>query len=397
MAPFAPGMRFGVFLAPFHPVHENPQLALRRDFELVEWLDHLGYDEAWIGEHHSAGYEIIASPELFIAAAAERTERIKLGTGVSSLPYHHPLMLADRINQLDHMTRGRTMFGMGPGALPSDAFMMGIDVLRQRDMMDEAIGVLAPLMRGETVTHKSDWFELRDARLQLAPYTRPHIEMCVASQVSPAGARAAGKHGLGLLSIGATTTGGFNALALNWKICTDRAAEFGREVHRSAWRLVGPMHIAETKAKARENVRFGLALWLKYFQEVAALPLAPAGSVDNAIDALVASGLAVVGDPDDAIAQLERLESQSGGFGCFLHLAHNWADWNETKRSYELFARYVMPRFQHVNDLREKSLTYAIENRGRIMAEAGGAIMKEIQKHATEQQAKQAANTTPNA
>src|SRR5262249_39321764 len=104
---FAPGLRFGIFLAPFHPVHENPQLALRRDFELIEWLDHLGYDEAWIGEHHSAGYEIIASPELFIAAAAERTERIRLGTGVSSLPYHHPLMLADRINQLDHMTRGR--------------------------------------------------------------------------------------------------------------------------------------------------------------------------------------------------------------------------------------------------------------------------------------------------
>jgi limonene 1,2-monooxygenase len=163
----------------------------------------------------------------------------------------------------------------------------------------------------------------------------------VASQVSPAGARAAGKHGLGLLSIGATSTGGFNALAMNWQICTDKAAEHGRAVERSAWRLVGPMHVAETREKARENVRFGLEKWLYYFQEIAALPLAPAGSVDNAIDALIASGLAVIGDPDDAIAQLERLEKQSGGFGCFLHLAHNWADWAETKRSYELFARYV--------------------------------------------------------
>ena len=260
---FPPAMRFGIFIAPFHPVDENPDLALRRDFELVEWLDQLGYDEAWIGEHHSAGYEIIASPELFIAAAAERTKHIKLGTGVSSLPYHHPLMLADRINQLDHQTRGRTIFGVGPGALPSDAFMMGIDVLKQRDMMDEAIGVLVPLLRGETVTHKSDWFELRDARLQLAPFTRPHIEICVASQVSPAGARAAGKHGVGLLSIGATSTGGFNALAMNWQICSDRATEFGHEAQRNAWRLVGPMHIAETKEKARENVRFGLANWLE--------------------------------------------------------------------------------------------------------------------------------------
>ena len=117
--PFSPAMRFGIFIAPFHPLGENPHLALRRDLELVEWLDQLGYDEAWIGEHHSAGYEIIASPELFIAAAAERTRHIRLGTGVSSLPYHHPLMLADRIIQLDHMTRGRVMFGVGPGALPS--------------------------------------------------------------------------------------------------------------------------------------------------------------------------------------------------------------------------------------------------------------------------------------
>ncbi len=120
-------MRFGAFIAPFHPTDENPTLALERDLELVQWMDKLGYDEAWIGEHHSAGYEIIASPEVFIATAAERTRQIRLGTGVSSLPYHHPLMLADRINQLDHITRGRVMFGVGPGALPSDAIMMGIE------------------------------------------------------------------------------------------------------------------------------------------------------------------------------------------------------------------------------------------------------------------------------
>src|SRR5215470_4648934 len=210
-------LRFGAFIAPFHPVDENPDLALRRDFELVEWLDQLGYDEAWIGEHHSAGYEIIASPEVFIAAAAERTRHIRLGTGVSSLPYHHPLMLADRINQLDHQTRGRVMFGVGPGALVSDAFMMGIPPTKQRDMMDEALGVLVRLLRGEEVTHKSDWFELAGARLQMTPYSRPSVEMAVANQVSPTGARAAGRHGLGVLSLGATSTAGFNALASNWK------------------------------------------------------------------------------------------------------------------------------------------------------------------------------------
>lgn len=382
-------LRFGAFVAPFHPVDENPERALARDMELVEWMDHLGFDEAWIGEHHSGGYEIIASPEVFIAAAAERTKHVRLGTGVSSLPYHHPLMLADRIMQLDHMTRGRVMFGVGPGALPSDAFMMGIDVSRQRDMMDEAIGVLVPLLRGETVTHESDWFTLREARLQLAPYTRPHVEMCVASQVSPAGARAAGKHGLGLLSIGATTTGGFNALAANWQICEERALEFGHVADRDAWRLVGPMHVAETREQAYEDVRFGLEKWLYYFREVGALPLAPPDTgTEGAIEAITGSGLAVIGDPDDAIAQLERLEQQSGGYGCFLLMDHNWAEWARKKRSYELIARYVMPRFQGLNEGREGSMKWAASNRPTFIGAAANAINAEIQKHVKEKQEK---------
>jgi limonene 1,2-monooxygenase len=373
-------LRFGAFIAPFHPVDENPSRALERDMALVEWMDQLGYDEAWIGEHHSSGYEIIASPELFIAMASQRTRHVRLGTGVSSLPYHHPLMLADRIMQLDHMTRGRVMFGVGPGALPSDAFMMGIEVARQRDMMDEAIGVLVPLLQGETVTHRSDWFTLNEARLQLPPFTLPHVEICVASQVSPAGARAAGKHGLGLLSIGATTTGGFNALAANWDVCTGRAREFGRTVHRSQWRLVGPMHVAETREQALADVRFGLEKWLYYFREIAALPLAPQGGFDDAVEAITGSGLAVIGDPDDACAQLERLEQQSGGYGCFLLMDHNWADWERKKKSYELIARYVMPRFQGLNAAREASMKWAASNRPTFMGAVGNAINAEIQK-----------------
>jgi len=388
MSNFRTPLRFGIFLAPFHPVTEGPDQALQRDFELVEWLDTLGYDEAWIGEHHSAGMEIIASPEVFIAAAAERTRHIRLGTGVSSLPYHHPLMLADRIMQLDHQTRGRVMLGMGPGSLPSDAFMMGIDPLRQRDMMDEAISVLVPLLRGETVTRKTDWFTLAEAQLQLAPFTRPHVEMAVAASVSPAGPRAAGTHGLGLLSIGATTKGGFNALATAWQIVGEKAAEHGQTVDRRNWRLVGPMHVAESREQARENVRFGIGEWLRYFQDVAALPLAPPGNLDDAIDALVGSGMAVIGSPDDAIAQIQRLEEQSGGFGCFLQMAHNWADFEATKRSYELIARYVMPRFQDTNVNRKASMEWATKNRPQFMGAVTQAIGNELQKHVQEQAAK---------
>jgi len=380
---------FGIFLAPFHPVRENPTLSLRRDFELIERLDELGYDEAWIGEHHSGGYEIIASPEIFIAAAAERTEHIRLGTGVVSVPYHHPLMVADRIMQLDHQTRGRAMFGIGPGALPSDAFMMGIDVARQREMMDEAIGALVPLLRGERVDMETDWFRLKGAQLQLRPYTRPHIEIAVASQVSPAGARAAGKYGLSMLSIGATSQGGFNALASNWEICENRAAEFGSTVDRNRWRLVGPFHIADTREQARKDVQFGLEAWMDYFRRVAALPLAPDGSIDDAVDALIATGLAVIGTVDDAIAQIERLQTQSGGFGCLLQMAHEWADRDATLRSYELFARYVMPRFQGSTAGTTRSRDWAAENRPTFIGAAMSAVQTEIIRHAEEREEKQ--------
>lgn len=380
-------MRFGAFLAPFHPLDENPTLAIERDIELVQHMDRLGYDEAWIGEHHSAGYELIASPEIFIATLAERTKHIKLGTGVSSLPYHHPLMLADRINQLDHITRGRVMFGVGPGALPSDAFMMGIEVAKQRDMMDEALDAIAALLRGETVNMKTDWFTLNNARLQMTPYSRPSVEIAVASQVSPTGANAAGRHGAGLLSIGATSAGGFNALATNWAICEDTAKDNGKTVDRNDWRLVGPVHIAETREKARENVRFGLEKWLYYFREVAALPLAPTDGSDP-VDALIASGMAVIGTPDDAIAQIERLQEQSGGFGAFLQMGHNWADFENTKKSYEMMARYVFPKFQNLNSAREESLNWAKDNRetfmGQAMMAVGSRVAQHIEKKGTE-------------
>lgn len=376
-------MRFGAFIAPFHPVNENPTLALERDIELVQWLDKLGYDEAWIGEHHSAGFEIIASPELFIATLAERTRQIKLGTGVSSLPYHHPLMLADRINQLDHVTRGRVMFGVGPGALPSDAVMMGIEIAKQRDMMDEALDVLVPLLRGETVNKKTDWFTLHDAHLQMTPYSRPSVEIAVASQISPTGARAAGRHGVGLLSIGATTAGGFNALSSNWAIAEQMAHDRGTTVDRSKWRLVGPVHIAETREKARQDLAFGFAEWLHYFTKVVALPVAPADAADP-IDAIVQSGLAVVGTPDDAIAQIERLQKQSGGFGAFVLLAHNWASWENTKNSYELFARYVAPKFQGLNTGRETSFEWARDNQDDFIGRARQAVNVRIARHIDE-------------
>ena len=376
-------LRFGIFMAPFHPSGQNPTLALERDLELIVRLDELGYDEAWIGEHHSAGLEIIASPEVFIAAAAQRTNHIRLGTGVSSLPYHHPLILADRIVQLDHMTRGRTMFGVGPGALPSDAYMMGIPPDTQRIRMEESLGAIIQLLTSdEPVNMETDWFTLKDARLQLRPYTYPHFEIAVAATVSPAGPRTAGRYGAGLLSLGATSMGGFAVLGDHWKVWNDQAKEYGHTVDRSAWRLVGPMHIAPTREQAFKEVEYGIYDWIDYFQNVVALPLAPEETDPRKWpQALVESGTAVIGTPDDAVAQLERLTKQSGGFGCYMLMANDWAERQACLNSYELLAKEVFPHVQRSADRAVASREWCRTDHDTLIGGAMNAVAKEIERY----------------
>jgi limonene 1,2-monooxygenase len=343
-------LRFGIFLAPFHPAGENPTTALQRDLQLVQHLDDLGYDEAWIGEHHSAGSEIIAAPEIFIAAAAERTRRIRLGTGVISLSYHNPLWVAERIVLLDHLTRGRVMLGVGPGSLPTDSAMIGLNPTDTRELLDENLDIVMRLLRGdEPVTATTRTHQLIDARLHLRPYSDPLFDVAVAAVASPTGPRLAGRHGVGLLSIGATLTKeGFDALAHHWNVMEERAATFGTTVDRAAWRLVGLMHVAETREQAYRDVEHGIEQWFRYFQKVAAFPqmAVEGGDVREMIDFVNEAGIGAIGTPDDAAAQVQRLVDQSGGFGAMLLLAHEWADPQATQRSYELVAQHVMPRFQ---------------------------------------------------
>ncbi|HWA04739.1 MAG TPA: LLM class flavin-dependent oxidoreductase [Rhizomicrobium sp.] len=382
-------LRNGIFLAPFHPVDEDPTLCIQRDLELIEHLDRLGYEEAWVGEHHSAGYEIIASPEVFIAAAAERTKRIMLGTGVVSLPYHSPLMTANRIIQLDHQTRGRVMFGVGPGLLPSDAFSMGIDPSTQRDRMVEGIEVILKLFAGERVTQKSDWFNLVDATCQLRPYTWPHPEIAVASSVTPSGGKLAGRHGFGMLCVAATQMGGYDALAINWDVANKTAAENGRTMDPQKLRLVGPVHIAETREKAFENIKFGFHKWQDYFAGIAAVAGRQAMEAQS-IDDLIKQGVIVVGTPDDAVAQIQRLQKKQGEFGCFLQLAHNWADFEATKKSYEMWQRYVTPVIHKANEARAIAFDWARDNKERFIGAAMSAAMQTIARHHEEEAKKNA-------
>lgn len=342
-------MKFGIFMAPFHAPGHNPTLSLESDLDLIAHLDRLGFDEAWVGEHHSAGSEIIASPEIFIMAAAARTARIKLGTGVVSLPYHNPLWVAERMVLLDHLTRGRVMLGVGPGALPTDAAMLGLEPPQMRPLLEEYLPILVHLLtRVDPISFESTRLTLKDARLHLRPYSDPLFDLAVAAVASPSGAMLAGRFGAGLLSLGATVAVGMDVLAHHWTVQEQEAATHAQVADRSKWRLVGLMHLSESDHQAREDVRYGMEQWFRYFQDVAAFPqMAVIGSkLDEMID-FVNNGLGVVGTPDRMVDQIRSLVAQSnGGFGVYLVLAHNWANPDATKRSFELFARHVMPHFQ---------------------------------------------------
>jgi limonene 1,2-monooxygenase len=339
---------FGLFLAPFHAMGESPTLSLERDLELISWVDTLGYDEAWVGEHHSSGWETIASPELFLAVAAERTRHIRLGTGAVSLPYHHPLMVADRIVLLDHLTRGRINFGVGPGGHISDALMLGLDPAVLRDRMAESLEIIVRLMtQTEPISAQSEWFTLVDAVLQLRPYQHPTPPLAVTSMESPAGMRLAGRLGAGVLSLTvAKATGGSVDLRAQWAEAEHSAEAAGTRVDRRDWRLVIPVHIAETRRQAIDQTREGGARhMLEYVEATTGRPCPVRGPREKIVEQMAELGAWVIGTPDDLVAALTRLRQMSGGFGTVLFWGHEWAPFDAVKRSHELIARYVVPQF----------------------------------------------------
>ncbi len=389
-----PPLRFGVFITPFHPIGQSPTVALEYDMERVVALDRLGFDEAWFGEHHSGGYELIACPEVFIAAAAERTKHIRLGTGVVSLPYHHPLMVADRWVLLDHLTRGRVMFGAGPGALPSDAYMMGIDPVEQRRMMQESLEAILALFRAapsERVDRHSDWFTLRDAQLHIRPYTWPYPEISTAAMISPSGPRLAGALGTSLLSLSMSVPGGYAALENTWEVVREQAGKVGREEpDRTGWRVLSIMHVADTREQAINDCTYGLQDFANYFGAAGFVPLS--NSVDGEsqtpyefVEDYAAKGNCCIGTPDDAIAHIEDLLERSGGFGTLLMLGHDWASPEATYHCYDLMARKVIPHFKGQLEASRSSHDWAKGRRDELIGRAGEAVVKAITEHVAEQ------------
>jgi limonene 1,2-monooxygenase len=368
-------MKFGFFIAPFHRMGENPTLCYERDLETVEWAEKVGYDEVFVGEHHSAGWEIIPSPEVFIANAAARTRRIKLGTGVVSIPYHHPLNVAARIAFLDHLTRGRLIFGVGPGLLPGDAYMRGIEPKDQRPRMIEGVKAIVRLFTEDQVTLDGSWFKLVDACLQVKPFQKPYPPMVTASTFTPSGFMAAGQLGAGVMTF---FTGGYADMNDRWKLAEEVAASHGKQVRRDDWRMVLTFHLAESRVEAMRQVReWGNEYLREYAISTTGLaqkdyPEQPL--TDITIDRFIDAGTMVVGTPDDAIAKIRELNEASGGIGGVLNMILDWGTREQQLHSYELFARHVMPAFQGSADSIAYSNRWTRERREVLTEKAATAV-----------------------
>ncbi|HZM76987.1 MAG TPA: LLM class flavin-dependent oxidoreductase [Candidatus Limnocylindrales bacterium] len=367
-------LKFGAFMAPFHELGEDPTSALHWDLDLIEHLDRIGFDEVWIGEHHSGGWSLIASPELFLAAASQRTRRIRLGTGVVSLPYHHPLTATERLILLDHLSHGRAMFGVGAGISPADAYMMGVAAADQRRMMAESLEAIVALLHNAPVSIKTDWFELREARPQLRPTSPQGLDLVVASAGSERGMRLAGRYGLGTLSFAGRPGMPDAPLAQLWKAAEDEAAAHGQIADRAQWRIAICVHVADTTEEALNQVRPGMTRWFQeYVRETFGAPATlPEG---READAAVECGAIIVGSVRDVIEGIERLVEQSGGFGTLLVNTHDWATREQVRRSFDLMRRHVIPHFSGSVDGLRGSQRWVSENRGDFAAQAREAAL----------------------
>jgi len=255
-------------------------------------------------------------------------------------------MVANRMVLLDHLTRGRVMLGVGPGALVTDALMLGIEPQTQRPRMDESMSIITRLLTStEPLTHKSDWIDLRNARLHLRPFTHPHMPLFAAAAGSPAGMVVAGKYGLGVLSF--TTPRGNKSLNDFWQIAEQSAAEHWKTVDRNEWRLVLHAHIAETREQALAEVKSrGANYWRDYYEGTMGVPRPFESEKSELVDQMNQRHIWCIGTPDDLVAAIHRFDEDSGGFGGLMIQQVDWATREQVMHSFELIARYVKPRFQ---------------------------------------------------
>ncbi len=354
-------MRLGYFMMPLHPPGSDLAKTMEHDLEQVEYLESLGFEEVWVGEHFTAGWENLPCPDLFIANALARTRTIKFGTGVSCLPNHNPLMLAHRIAVLDNLAKGRFYWGIGSGGFPGDFELFGFDPQtgEHRDVTRASLETILDLWKGpKPGVYESKYWRFRVPEpqpdiglgLHVRPFQRPHPPIGVAGvSLKSDTLTLAGERGYLPMSINFIPA---QILRTHWQAVEDGARRVGRSADRGDWRVARDVYIAETTAQAkREVLQSTLARdWRECF-----LPLLKKLNLLNLtkIDAdmpdrevtveYLADHIWMVGDSNEVAGKLRQLQQDVGGFGSLLVIHHEWDTQGAWRKSMRLLKEEVLP------------------------------------------------------
>ena len=355
-------MRYGYFMMPMHVPGADVAETLETDLAQVERLDELGFEEAWIGEHFTAEWENIPAPDIFIAAALQRTSRIKLGTGVTCLPNHNPFHLAHRIALLDQLARGRFLWGVGSGGFPGDFEVAGIDPKsgKQRQVTIDGIDTILELwsdpkpgtyeQHGWTFTVPTP-DPVIAKHVYIKPYQRPHPPIAVAGVTEKSDTLGvAGERGWIPMSINLVTP---RVLPSHWQSVEEGAARTGRTARREDWRVARTIHVAETDEQARREAIEG-AIGRDFRDYFIPLQQRSRGLGGMKVDLempdadvtleYLCDHVWIVGSPDTVARKIADVYETVGGFGSVMPSAHDWSDPAVWDRSMTLLAQEVMPR-----------------------------------------------------
>jgi limonene 1,2-monooxygenase len=351
-------MRFGIFSMPEHFPWDNQKLSFARDLREMVLAEELGFDEYWIGEHHSGWYENVPVPEYMIAKASALTHRIQLAPGVVNLPYHDPFQVAERLAFLDQLTDGRLIYGFGAGGLPTDWALHNMTPEEMRPRMRESLDIIKRLTEArEPISYEGEYWRGTDREIQVRPHRGRVPEFGLAGLTGRSSFELAAQNGWGALSvhftpIRFTNNPSFPDLIDHAQTLVEQAAAAGREPAqaRRQWRVVREVFVHDSREAAIAEIRAGVKNSYDY---LISLGLGALMKLDETMDDadltlewMIDNCYWLIGSPDDVIGQVETLYERVGGFGTLVVNSRDWATTDRMNRSLELFARYCMPALE---------------------------------------------------
>jgi alkanesulfonate monooxygenase SsuD/methylene tetrahydromethanopterin reductase-like flavin-dependent oxidoreductase (luciferase family) len=353
-------MKLGLFMMPLHPPGKPIDKTYEEDRELLILADELGFEEAWIGEHATMAWENIPAPDQFIASVFHETRQIRFGTGVVLMAQHHPANVANRIAQLDHLTKGRLNFGAGVGRISTDLELFGVDISMPEMLLFRSLEIILKLWTEDPpYDMPGQFWPIRvrnpDPALGLGgplkPFQKPHPPIALPGMgMQSRLLYAAGQRGYIPMSSNLVHP---RVLKANFDQVIKGAADAKRSADRSEWRVCREIFVGETTKEARTFVKEGSLArgytdyFFKMFAKSGQNELWKANdgvtAADFTLDYMI-DNMWLVGDPDEVARRIREVHAQTGGFGRLLWVTHDWDDPERWKNSMRLLKNEVMPR-----------------------------------------------------